>query len=117
MNRKRNILAKYRPCGLTPIVQDLVVIRQPPHLSTLPSPSRSIERYLRAIDLRQREPAANNADGRTDEKPQTEEGERQDRRRRLPPRAWPGGTLENITDVDLWFVNMLSFIYFFLPLI
>jgi hypothetical protein len=62
--------------------QDVVVIRQPPHLSTLHSPFRSIERYLRTIDLRQREPAANNADGRTDQKPQTEKIDRKDRHKR-----------------------------------
>jgi type IV secretory pathway VirB6-like protein len=61
---------------------DVVVIRQPPHLSTLHSPFRSIERYLRAIDLRQREPAADNADGRTDQKPQTEKVDRKDRQKR-----------------------------------
>jgi hypothetical protein len=42
-----------------------------PHPSTLTTPFQSIERHLSAIDLRQREPAANNADGRADEKPQT----------------------------------------------
>ena len=62
--------------------QDVVVVRQPSHLSTLHSPFRSIEPCLCAIDLRQREPAANNADGRTDQKPQTEEVDRKDRHKR-----------------------------------
>lgn len=62
--------------------QDVVVVRQPPHLSTLHSPFRSIERYVSAIDLRQREPAAYDADGRADQKPQKEKINREDRRKR-----------------------------------
>jgi len=42
--------------------QDVVVVRQPPHLSALPSPFHTIEWHPCAIDLRQREPAADEAD-------------------------------------------------------
>jgi len=76
------MLAKYKPSGLTPSVRHVVVVRQPPHLTALHSPFRSIERQPRAIDLRQREPAANEADNRPDKKPQREKVDREDRRKR-----------------------------------
>jgi hypothetical protein len=68
--------------------QDVAVVRQPPHLSTPHSRFRSIERYVSAIDLRQREPAAYDADGRADQKPQKQKINREDRRKR-------GGMLVN----------------------
>jgi len=52
-----------------------------PHLSALHPPYRTIERHLRAADLRQREPAANKADNCTDQKPQSEKVDREDQRK------------------------------------
>src|SRR5580700_7806642 len=73
------MLAKYKPCWLTPKRQDVVVIRQPPHLSALHSPFRSIERHPRAISLRQREPPTDVADDSTDQKPQEKKVDRKER--------------------------------------
>src|ERR1019366_3576110 len=47
--------------------QHVVVVRQPPHLSALHSPFRPIERHPCAIEFRQREPAANEADSCSDQ--------------------------------------------------
>jgi hypothetical protein len=58
--------------------QDMVVVRQPPHPSTLHSPFRSIKLHLGAIDLRQREPTADDAEGRADQQPQAEKVDRED---------------------------------------
>ena len=61
--------------------QHVIVIRQPSHPSALHFPFLSIESRARAIDLRQCEPAANNANSRSDYTPQTKKVNRKDRRK------------------------------------
>jgi len=61
--------------------QHVIVVRQPPHLTALHSPFRPAEWHPRAIDLRQREPTANEAENCTDQKPQEKKVDRKDRRK------------------------------------
>jgi len=53
--------------------QDVVVIRQPSHLAALPSPFCTVERHLHSINLPQRPPATDEADGCADQKPERNE--------------------------------------------
>jgi len=60
---------------------DRFAVCQPPHLTALSSPFRSVERNSCAIDFRQREPAANEADDCGYEKPERNEVNGEDRRK------------------------------------